>query len=236
MRAARLAKSPMTFVSSRTYWLPTTNDNAQRFRRWSSTSTGDESHEETKRRVLDAAEKYVGAHGWSNEALARGARDLGLSAAAHGQFSRGPVELVEHVATRCLIDLSNGIDDRADDLANLPGWRPRLELAIELRLKLSQPWHQHRAQALSIMLSSPSADGLIPPEPAAMRALVAIGNELARATLVDGDEMSKVQWRARRAAATGAYALAEARALSDTSQDLEETIAFSKRVVHTLGA
>lgn len=201
-----------------------------------STTVDDSSADDTKRRILEAASKHVGVHGWSNEALANGAKDVGLSTAAHGQFGRGPVDLVEYVAAACLRDLVTQIDERADELAQLKGWRPRLELAIEMRLKLSLPWHQHRAQALGLMLSPGSSAGLMSSEPAAIRALAAVADELARATLVDSEDLSQGRWRARRAAAAGAYALVEARAISDTSHDLQDTLAFSKRVVDMLGA
>lgn len=194
-------------------------------------STTSEENEE-RRRILEAAAKHVGTHGWSEEALARGASDVGLSGASHGRFVRGPVELVEHVADQCVKDLASQVDASADELAALPGWRPRLERAIDMRLALSLPWHEHRAQALGLMLSSPGASGL---EPAAFPALASVADELARATLVEGDDISRARWRARRAAAAGAYALAEARALTDSSFDLQDTVTFSKRVVGTLG-
>ena len=39
---------------------------------------------------------HVPTEGWSKAALARGAVDVGLPAASHGIFARGPVELVEY--------------------------------------------------------------------------------------------------------------------------------------------
>lgn len=177
--------------------------------------------------LLDAASKFVSAHGWSEEALAKGAKEVGLSTASHGQYR--PVDLVEHVANQNLDELSKRIDERAEELASLKSWRHRLELAIEMRLELSLPWHQHRAQAIGLMMTTTPLE-----EPPAIRALARVGDELARATLVEGEEVGKSQWRARRAAAAGAYGIVEARALTDTSHDLSETVAFSKKVVGTL--
>lgn len=180
-----------------------------------------------KSAFLDAASKYVSAHGWTEEALAKGAKELGLSTASHGQYS--PVDLVEHVATKNLEELSAMIDERAEELASLTSWRHRLELAIEMRLGLSAQWHQHRAQALGLMMTTTSLE-----EPPAIRALARVGDELARATLVEGEQMETTRWRARRAAAAGAYGIVEARALTDTSHDLKDTVAFSKKVVAAL--
>ena len=183
-------------------------------------------------RVLEAASQHVGTYGWSEEALAQGAKAVGLSAAAHGQFSRGPVELVEFVAEKCRTDLAQQIDAEADDLKALESWRPRLKRAIAMRLNLSVPWHEHRAQALGLMTASFAADAAPVQPPAAVPALASLAGDLARATLVE--PISEHRWRARNVTAAAAYALAEVRALADTP-DLKETQAFADRLVDTLG-
>jgi hypothetical protein len=63
-------------------------------------------------KILDAAVKHVPALGWSDDALAMGAKDAGVSAAAHGQLTRGAVDLVEHVASACADDLHAEINAR----------------------------------------------------------------------------------------------------------------------------
>ena len=157
---------------------------------------------------------------------------MGLSSASQGQFTRGPVELVEHVAEECRLELSNWIDEHAEELASLDGWRPRLKRAVAMRLELSLPWQEHRSQAIGLMTSSSSASGS---EPAAVPALAALSSDLARATLEAGEPMSEARWRARRAAAAAAYALAEVRALADAGPDLADTLQFADRLVDTLG-
>ena len=104
-------------------------------------------------KILDAAVKHVPALGWSDDALAMGAKDAGVSAAAHGQLTRGAVDLVEHVASACADDLHAEINarraapapekppknrrrppqERADEFAAAPGFSARLQLAIEAR-------------------------------------------------------------------------------------------------------
>jgi len=188
--------------------------------------------EDIRTRILDASEKYVSSMGWSEEALAQGASDLGLSGASHGQFGRGAVELVEHVAQKCDEELHHAINARADELQALSSWRPRLKLAIAMRLEISLPWHEYRAQALGLIASSPGQDSF---EPAAVSALARTAHELARATLVKDDiQISPAKWRARRVAVAVVYALTEVRALSDSSPNLSDSITFSDKLVDTL--
>lgn len=51
----------------------------------------------TRREILDAALNHVSRYGWSQECIATGAKDLGLSPMTHGMFARGGIELVEHL-------------------------------------------------------------------------------------------------------------------------------------------
>jgi len=177
--------------------------------------------------VLAAAVKHVATHGWSEEALAKGAAAEGLSAAAHGKFA--PVELVEFVAEDCRRELARRVDESADELAAMDGWRPRLKRAVELRLELSLPWHEHRGQALGLMVSSLENDTALP---AAVPALAALADELARATVVQ--DLSEARWHARRAAAAVVYAVTEVRALADSSPGLADTFQFSDSLVDAL--
>lgn len=103
--------------------------------RWSSGAGGD-----LQRRILEAAVPHVPALGWSADALAAGATDAGLSAAAHGQVDDGAVALVAFVADRCADELRAEVDARAAELASLDGgWRARLAVAVDARVRLSLP-------------------------------------------------------------------------------------------------
>ena len=51
-----------------------------------------------RRDILKASVPHVASLGWCDDALAAGARDLGLSAAAQGQVTNGAVDLVAFVA------------------------------------------------------------------------------------------------------------------------------------------
>ena len=51
--------------------------------------------------ILDGALEHVAQHGWTTKALAMGASAQGLSSSAHGVFTRGPIELVQHFHDKC---------------------------------------------------------------------------------------------------------------------------------------
>ena len=202
----------------------------------SSSSAASSPTSELRGRILDAAVGHVPSLGWSEDALAMGAKDAGVSPAAHGQLARGAVDLVEHVASSCADDLHAEMNERALELRQCEGgWRARLQLAIEARLRLSLPYREHRAQALGLMCT-PYDEAAFPPEIAALPALGRVADELARATLVEGEPpLDQNRWLLRRSAAAATYALAEIRALSDTSVDLADTVAFSQHIVDHFG-
>ena len=84
-------------------------------------------------------------------------------------------------------------------------------------------------------MATPSGEPSIPPDIAAVPALARVADELARATLVADEPMDQNKWLLRRSAAAGTYALAEVRALSDSSPDLADTRAFSAAIVGHFG-
>ena len=187
-----------------------------------------------QRDILAASVPHVASLGWCDDALAAGARDLGLSAAAQGQVHNGAVDLVAFVAEEQHAALREAIDDAAGELADLEDWRDRLKLAIGKRLELSQPFHAHRAQAMGLMVTPVARDdGSIPPAdpPPALEAWHQIVNELARATVVKDEPLDTAAWRLRRAAAGIAYALGEVRALTDDSADLGKSLHVASQVV-----
>ena len=59
------------------------------------------SRTDNKESILNASLGFVVEHGWSHTALARGATAVGLPAVAHGMFTRGGIELLEHFEQQC---------------------------------------------------------------------------------------------------------------------------------------
>ena len=154
-----------------------------------------------KRDILKASVPHVASLGWCDDALAAGARDLGLSAAAQGQVTNGAVDLVAFVAQEQCDKLREEVDDAAQELAALDDWRDRLKLAIAKRLELSKPFHAHRAQAMGLMVTPLARDdGAVPPAdpPPAFEVLHRLVDELARATVVSTEELDVPEWRLRR--------------------------------------
>lgn len=58
-------------------------------------------------RILSAALQFVPKYGWTEEAIAEGARIEGLSAMATGLFPRQGGDLVLHFINKCNIDLGH---------------------------------------------------------------------------------------------------------------------------------
>ena len=151
-----------------------------------------------KRDILKASVPHVASLGWCDDALAAGARDLGLSAAAQGQVTNGAVDLVAFVAQEQCDKLREEVDDAAEELGAMDDWRDRLKLAIKKRLELSKPFHAHRAQAMGLMVTPLARDdGAVPPAdpPPAFEVLHRLVDELARATVVHEEALDVPEWR-----------------------------------------
>lgn len=225
---------------------------------------------------------HVPSLGWTEDALAAGAKDAGVSAAAHGQMSRGAVDLVAFVADQCADELRDEIDARSRRAppaptaraltplppagarvgargdgrvaraagagrrraARSPARRSKIRifgkgkeespvLSPSRRLRLSAPYGEHRAQAMGLM-ATPAGDEF-PPAIAAVPALARLADELARATLVEGEPIDERRWLLRRSAAASTYALVEIRALTDTSPDLADSAAFGAGLLDHFG-
>uniref|UniRef100_A0A8C0AR41 Ubiquinone biosynthesis protein n=1 Tax=Buteo japonicus TaxID=224669 RepID=A0A8C0AR41_9AVES len=65
-----------------------------------------ESEEQLQHRILTAALEFVPQHGWTAEAIAEGAKTLGLSVAAAGMFHSDGSELILHFVSQCNTKLS----------------------------------------------------------------------------------------------------------------------------------
>eukprot|EP00898_Chlorokybus_atmophyticus_P006487 jgi/Chlat1/683/Chrsp104S01164 len=175
-----------------------------------------------KRRMLDAALKHVGAVGWSDEALARGARDLNLSEAAVGMFPHGSADLVEYFVRRCNDQLAKQLEQRTDELAALRV-RDRIKTGVRLRLQMITPYIQQWPQALSIQANPMNAP-----------TFVRLGAEMVDAIWrAAGDNATPTDpnWYSKRGLLAAVYASTELYMLTDFSDGSEETWKFLDRRV-----
>ncbi|KAM6354366.1 ubiquinone biosynthesis protein COQ9, mitochondrial isoform 4-T4 [Alca torda] len=115
-----------------------------------------ESEEQLQHRILTAALEFVPEHGWTAEAIAEGAKSLGLSAAAAGMFHSDGSELILHFMSQCNTKLSELLEQE-QKLVQLGEAEKKptdqfLRDAVQARLRMLIPYIEKWPQALSILL------------------------------------------------------------------------------------
>uniref|UniRef100_A0A8C9G6E9 Ubiquinone biosynthesis protein n=1 Tax=Pavo cristatus TaxID=9049 RepID=A0A8C9G6E9_PAVCR len=115
-----------------------------------------ESEEQLQHRILTAALEFVPEHGWTAEAIAEGAKTLGLSTAAAGMFHSDGSELILHFVSQCNSKLSHLLEEE-QKLVQLGKAEKKpmdqfLRDALEARLRMVIPYIEKWPQAVSILL------------------------------------------------------------------------------------
>lgn len=110
--------------------------------------------------ILDAAIPFVKTHGWSREAIARGAESLDYPSVAHGMFPKGSIELIHHFYANCnrevIEQLQKELDEKAatdDTHVNPVEFSTR---AVRLRLEKLLPFLDSWPQAMGTMTLPPN--------------------------------------------------------------------------------
>lgn len=110
--------------------------------------------------ILDAALPFVKTHGWSREAISRGAESINYPSVAHGMFPNGSIELIQHFYTKSnreVIDqLQKELDvkcETSDGHVNPVEFSTR---AIRLRLEKLLPYLDSWPQAMATMTLPPN--------------------------------------------------------------------------------
>ena len=104
----------------------------------SGAASGDSAAEQ-RLALLERALEHVQQLGWSQEALAEGARDLGLSPAAAGLAGGGEADLVAHFLRRCNASLAAELECQREELAAMRV-RERVGTGVKLRLAMNIPY------------------------------------------------------------------------------------------------
>uniref|UniRef100_A0A4Y0BMQ5 Ubiquinone biosynthesis protein n=1 Tax=Anopheles funestus TaxID=62324 RepID=A0A4Y0BMQ5_ANOFN len=175
--------------------------------------------ERTKAMILDAALAFVQSHGWSIQAIAKGAEAVNYPSVSHGLFPRGGIELVHHFYKQCNLKLIDYLKQETADVEKVPNPSDFARKAIEYRLRLLEPYLKYWPQALGLMALPPNAPH-------------SLANVL---TLVDdicyyaGDRSVDFNWYTRRIGLACIYKTAELYMLQDTSPGFEKTWKFLER-------
>lgn len=115
--------------------------------------------------ILDAALLFVGVHGWSRDAIANGAEQIGYPGIVHGMFPNGGIELINHFYMQCneklMTQLNDELASNANDNKNesqKPIETPlnMLKRALRIRLQMNEPYLSNWHQALAVMASPPN--------------------------------------------------------------------------------
>lgn len=106
-----------------------------------------------RHQILNASLPFVSTHGWTREAISKGAESQGFPGVAHGMFPNGGVELIQHFYQQCNQSL---VQQLRDNIAAAKDAKPQpivefVTNALRLRLQMIEPYQSHWPQALGIM-------------------------------------------------------------------------------------
>ncbi|XP_003416334.1 ubiquinone biosynthesis protein COQ9, mitochondrial [Loxodonta africana] len=179
-----------------------------------------ESEEQLQHRILTAALEFVPAHGWTAEAIAEGAKSLGLSSAAASMFGSDGSELILHFVTQCNARLTRLLEEE-QKLVQLGRAEKRktdqfLKDAVETRLRMLIPYIEHWPRALSTLMLPHNI-------PASLNLLTSMVDEMWHYA---GDQSTDFNWYTRRAVLAGIYNTTELVMMQDSSPDFEDTWCF----------
>ncbi|NXF36021.1 COQ9 protein, partial [Nyctibius bracteatus] len=179
-----------------------------------------ESEEQLQHRILTAALEFVPEHGWTAEAIAEGAKTLGLSVAAAGMFHSDGSELVLHFVSQCNTKLSELLEQEQKQVqlgeAEKKPTEQFLRDAVEARLRMLIPYIEKWPQALSILLLPHNI-------PDSLNLLTSMIDDIWHYA---GDQSTDFNWYTRRAVLTGVYNTTELVMMQDSSPDFEDTWRF----------
>ncbi|XP_024541711.1 ubiquinone biosynthesis protein COQ9, mitochondrial [Selaginella moellendorffii] len=174
--------------------------------------------DDEKRRVLNAALTYVPTLGWTEAAIAAGARDVNLSPAILGAFHRKEAALVEYFMDESLDELTDAVEEQSEELEKLV-LHERLAKVMRIRLEMQAPYISKWAQALSIQANPINL-------PVAMKQRAVLMDEIWHSV---GDRSTDWDFYSKRAILGGVYTAAEVYMLTDYSPGFRDTWTFTER-------
>lgn len=104
-------------------------------------------------RLLDAALRRVSDYGWSDDCVAAGARDLGISSGAAGIFDDGAGELVGRYIERCNERMASKLQDSIwvkENGLDGAGVMKKILTAVKMRIEMIEPYHASWGQAMAL--------------------------------------------------------------------------------------
>jgi rpsU-divergently transcribed protein len=114
-----------------------------------------------KMKILEAALPFVGEHGWTRQALTKGAEHINYPGVAHGIFPKGGFELIQYFFTKCNRALVDEMRRETDGIEKVANPSEFAEKAIRIRLQMIEPYLATWPQALGMMSLPPNAPSAI---------------------------------------------------------------------------
>ncbi|CAH0475895.1 unnamed protein product [Peronospora belbahrii] len=177
-----------------------------------------ESSTDPEQRILIQAMNHVPKYGWTIDAVAAGAMDLGYPSVAHGMFTRGAFDLVEYFMDSCLAKLRKTLIINTDKLQAMTV-AERLKFGIRTRLEMLNPVLDSWPQGMAL--------GALPQNaPSTAKRLAQLSDEI---WYFAGDKSTDMSWYTKRAILAGVYTSTELFMLNDKSTNFQDTWAFLDR-------
>lgn len=179
---------------------------------------------DVKEEILLKSLDFVEQHGWTTQALAKGAEACGLPTISHGLFQRGPIELINFFYESSNRRLLTAMELEAKSLPSDKHKSINVVVrdALEMRLRMVVPYRRSWPQALALMLLPQYAfDGLHN------------AGQLADTIWHGaGDKSTDVNWYTKRSIVAAVYQSSELVLLQDESPDFVQTWSFLDKRLH----
>lgn len=109
-----------------------------------------------KEMILNAALGFVVTHGWSRQAIAKGAESVNYPSVTNGLFPRGSIELVQFYYRQSNEKLVEHLKENISGTEKVIDPVSFAKKAIEMRLRMLIPYLKHWPQALGLMTLPPN--------------------------------------------------------------------------------
>ncbi|EDV25929.1 uncharacterized protein TRIADDRAFT_5066, partial [Trichoplax adhaerens] len=167
-------------------------------------------------KIVDSSLPFVSQYGWSSQAIAEGAKVVGLSSAAQGLLPRGGSDLVLHFIEKCNGELVEYMKNAKNNANELKTGTVFIRDAVEYRLRMIIPYMKKWPQAMGLMLMPENAPDAL----------------CSGAVMVDdiwyyaGDRSADFNWYTKRAILGKIYYATEVYMIRDKSEDYAKTWQF----------
>mmetsp|Transcript_28084 Transcript_28084/g.40005 ORF Transcript_28084/g.40005 Transcript_28084/m.40005 type:complete len:272 (+) Transcript_28084:31-846(+) len=189
----------------------------------------DDDEKEMRRLILDAAILNVSMLGWTDDSIAKAINDVGKlnGPLAHGIFTRGAYDLLEHFLEKkrahvfALVNQQKETTESTDfhDTSSLSSEEKYLIAGMEAHFEYLSPY----------LSSWPSALAVLADPRYALDTVKIVGSTVDDLCFLAGMQSSRGDWYKERLLVLSIYTSSELFLLTDHSSNFEETRAFIRR-------